>query len=81
MKFLYDIRPLDINDLLMRKIKIDDKGVKKKLQNKVVLITGGGGSIGSELSIQCLKFNPKTLIIIDHSEFNLFEIEKKLEKK
>jgi len=72
---------LDINDLLMRKIKIDDKGVKKKLQNKVVLITGGGGSIGSELSIQCLKFNPKTLIIIDHSEFNLFEIEKKIREE
>ncbi len=73
-----DIRPLNINDLLMRKIKIDDNGVQNKIKGKVILITGGGGSIGSELSIQCLKFNPKTLIIVDHSEYNLFQIENRI---
>ena len=78
---LSDIKPLDINDLLMRKIKIDDRGVKNKIQNKILLVTGGGGSIGSELCIQCIKFNPKTLIIIDNSEFNLFQIEKKIRKE
>ena len=41
---------------------------------KVVLVTGAGGTIGSEICKQCLKFGVKRLIMLDHSEFNLYKI-------
>ena len=67
----YDIvdRPeIETNKIIFNKI----------IRNKNFLITGGGGSIGSELCLQIIKFNPKNIYILENSEFNLFNICKKL---
>jgi len=72
-----DISPEDISieDLLGRDpITLDDKEVSSFIQGKNVLITGAGGSIGSELSRQMIKLNPKSIVLLDHSEYNLYKI-------
>ena len=51
---------------------------KKFIENKKVLITGAGGSIGSEISRQCANFGASELILLDHSEFNLYQIAEEL---
>ncbi len=71
--------PVTIDDLLGReKITIDWSNVAKKVQGKSILITGGGGSIGSELARQLLKLDIKSLCIVDHSEYNLYKIDREL---
>jgi FlaA1/EpsC-like NDP-sugar epimerase len=70
------IRPVDVEDLLGRdKVDLDSLELKKLIQNKTVLISGAGGSIGSELCRQIVKFNPKTLICLDISEAAIYNIE------
>ncbi|CZE47003.1 UDP-N-acetylglucosamine 4,6-dehydratase (configuration-retaining) [Campylobacter geochelonis] len=70
------IRDISIEDLLARKPKdLDDSAVKEFLHDKVILVTGAGGTIGSEICKQCLKFGAKCLIMVDHSEFNLYKID------
>ena len=70
------IRPVEVEDLLGRdKVDLDNSGLKKLIKNKTVLISGAGGSIGSELCRQIIKFNPKTLICLDNSEIALYNIE------
>ena len=74
------LKQLSIEDLLARSPKdLDTDAIKKFIKGKVILITGAGGSIGSELSIQCNKFEAKKLILLDHSEYNLYKIEQELE--
>ena len=71
--------PVTIDDLLGReKVSIDWSNVAKKVQGKSVLITGGGGSIGSELARQLAKLDLQSLCIIDHSEYNLYQIDREL---
>ena len=71
-----DIREVSILDLLGREeIKLDKESIKNFFGGKRILITGAGGSIGSELVRQCLKYNPGSLILVDNSEQNLFTIE------
>jgi FlaA1/EpsC-like NDP-sugar epimerase len=73
---------IDYYSVLNRsKIKINYELLKKKIKNKIILVTGAGGSIGSELCIQILKFNPKKLVMLDNSELNLFNIYNKILKK
>jgi len=70
---------LSIEDLLARKPKdLDSKVIANFVNNKTVLITGAGGSIGSEISLQCHKFGAKKLILVDNSEFNLYTIGEQL---
>ena len=70
------IRSIDIEDLLGRdKVDLDNAGLKNLIQNKTVLISGAGGSIGSELCRQIISFNPKFLICLDISEIALYKIE------
>ncbi|MBM0637139.1 UDP-N-acetylglucosamine 4,6-dehydratase (configuration-retaining) [Campylobacter hepaticus] len=70
-----EARDISIEDLLARKPKdLDDSAVAAFLKDKVVLVTGAGGTIGSELCKQCLKFGAKHLIMLDHSEYNLYKI-------
>ena len=76
---LTDIKQLDINSLLERQINVSSYGLSNNFFNKIVLITGGGGSIGSELCRQILNFNPKKIVIVDNNEFNLYKINIALE--
>ena len=72
-------RNVEIEDLLGRDpIKLDNKNIGKLIENKVVLVTGGGGSIGSELCRQIIKYNPEKLVIVDIYENNLYDIEQEL---
>ncbi len=76
---LAKLREVSIEDLLGReRIELDWKNVQKDLANKIILVTGGGGSIGSELSYQISKLGPAKLIIFERSEFNLYKIEQAL---
>jgi FlaA1/EpsC-like NDP-sugar epimerase len=77
-----DIQEVDIADLLGREpVSPDQNLLKKNITDKVVMVTGAGGSIGSEISRQILQLSPKTLVLYDISEFNLYQIEKELEKQ
>ena len=70
------IRDISIEDLLARKPKdLDSKAIEKFIKDKVVMVTGAGGTIGSEICKQCLKFGAKRLIMVDHSEYNLYKID------
>jgi FlaA1/EpsC-like NDP-sugar epimerase len=73
------LRSIELGDLLGRKQKsVDLSKASSLLRGQTVVITGAGGSIGSELSRQVLGFAPKTLILVDHSEYNLYTIEHEL---
>lgn len=73
------LKSIDIKDLLARNpADLDTKIIKDFINQKTVLITGAGGTIGSELAKQCLEFGAKQLILLDHSEFNLYKIEQDL---
>ena len=76
------LREVSIEDLLGREaINIDLDSVTGYVMGKTVLVTGGGGSIGSELCRQIAKYNPKCLIIFDIYENNAYEIQQELKKK
>ena len=73
------LRDVEIEDLLGRDaINFDDKNVKSVIKGSVVLVTGGGGSIGSELCRQISQYNPIQLVIFDVYENNLYDIEMEL---
>lgn len=73
------LKDISVEDLLARHPKdLDTARISSFIKNKVVLITGAGGSIGSEISRQCSKFGAKQLILLDHSEFNLYTITEEL---
>lgn len=76
-----DLHDLDMNDLLGRSVVPPDISLlKKNILDKVVLVTGAGGSIGSELCRQIIKFSPKSLILIDSSEHSLYLIYEELKR-
>lgn len=73
------IEPLCVEDLLARHPKdLDTATIGEFIKNKIVLITGAGGSIGSEIALQCHHFGATTLILVDHSEYNLYQISEQL---
>lgn len=75
------MRPLSYEDFLGRdQIVVDNNEIIKQIKDKVILVTGGGGSIGSELSRQIAKANPKQLIIFDIYENNAYDIEQELKR-
>ncbi len=76
------LKEVEIEDLLGREpVKVDMSEIKNIIEDKVVVVTGGGGSIGSELSRQIASHNPKQLIIIDIYENNAYEIQQELKRK
>jgi FlaA1/EpsC-like NDP-sugar epimerase len=76
-----DIRDVEIEDLLGRdQVLPNESLMAKNIYNKVVMVTGAGGSIGAELCRQVLKQKPKELVLFEHSEFALYAIERDLKK-
>jgi FlaA1/EpsC-like NDP-sugar epimerase len=74
-----DIKELDPDDLLGREPVAPNRGlIEKNILGKTVLISGAGGSIGSELCRQILQVGPKQLLLLDHSEYGLYAIESEL---
>jgi FlaA1/EpsC-like NDP-sugar epimerase len=77
---LSDVRDLDIDDLLGREpVKPNGLLLNLNTHSKTVLVTGAGGSIGSELCRQILKTNPKQLLLVEMSEFALYQIHQELQ--
>lgn len=73
------LRAVELDDLLGRDpVQLDDAGLLGQLSNKIVLVTGAGGSIGSELCRQIARFSPKRLVLFESSEFALYNIEQEL---
>ncbi len=73
---LNSLRQVALEDLLGREpVSLDKLAIVNSLKNKTILVTGGAGSIGSELCRQIVQFSPKHLIISDSNEFNLYQID------
>jgi len=73
------LESLSIEDLLARKPKdLDINAIGQFISGKSVLITGAGGSIGSEIALQCLEFGARSLTLVDNSEYNLYTIGEKI---
>ena len=79
---LDSLKDVEIEDLLGREpIKLDNNNIESLIKGHAILVTGGGGSIGSELCRQIASFNPELLIIFDIYENNLYNIELELRAK
>ncbi|WP_251129627.1 nucleoside-diphosphate sugar epimerase/dehydratase [Exiguobacterium sp. s55] len=73
------MRQVSIDDLLGREpVELDISGIQSEVEGKTVLVTGAGGSIGSEICRQILKFNPKCLLLLGHGENSIYLIEREL---
>lgn len=80
--FAASIKNLQIEDLLNRKpIKIENEDVKKRHHEKTILVTGGAGSIGSEIVRQVAQFNPSLIVVLDQAETPLYDIELEMREK
>ena len=74
-----ELKEVDVSDLLGRsEVEANKTLINKNIKNKIVLITGAGGSIGSEISRQVVKNNPSKVILIDSNEYSLFSIKNEL---
>lgn len=74
-----EIAPLSITDLLARHPKdLDHTCIEEFIRGKRVMITGAGGSIGSEIARQCKHFGASSLLLLDHAEYNLYKIKEEL---
>jgi FlaA1/EpsC-like NDP-sugar epimerase len=70
------IRDVDINDLLRREpVQLNNDAISTLIAGRTVMVTGAGGSIGSEICRQALKFRPKTLLLVEQAENSLFMVE------
>ena len=77
-----DLRDVDIMDILRREpVELETEKIRLKIRDSVVLVTGGGGSIGSELCRQIALYRPRELILIELSEFNLYKVDMELRRK
>ena len=76
-----EIRNVQIEDLLGREaVKLDEKGLHAFLSGKTVMVTGAGGSIGSELVRQVVPFSPVRLLLVERSEYALYQIEEEMRR-
>ena len=77
-----DLREIQVEDLLGREsVSLDTTAIRNFVQDKIVLITGAAGSIGSELSRQTAKFRPSLLLLLDQDETGIFNISNELKDK
>ncbi len=75
----YEIQEVRVENLLGREeVRLDMEAISNKLLNKTILVTGAGGSIGSEICRQVVRFNPKQLILLGHGEHSIYEIHSEL---
>jgi len=80
-EFTSQLKNISVEDLLARHPKdLDKNKISEFINNKTVLVTGAGGSIGSEIVRQCIKFKASKVILLDHSEFNLYQIEQEVNR-
>ncbi len=76
------VRKVEVEDLLGREpVQLDEKGLREALSGQVVMITGAGGSIGSELCRQIARFEPSLLVFFESSEFALYQIEQEFARR
>lgn len=76
------LRPVSIDDLLARpNISLDDTHVRKEIAGRTVLVTGAGGSIGSEIAMQVSAYSPARLLLLDSSEENAYHIDTAVKKR
>lgn len=76
---LSDIKKVDVTDVLGRdEVQLDMSQIARQLTGDIVLVSGAGGSIGSEISRQVARFNPSKLILLGHGELSIYSIEKEL---
>lgn len=79
--FSTQLKDISVEDLLARNPKdLDKTKISSFIKDKTILVTGAGGSIGSEICRQCEKFGAKKLILLDHSEYNLYSITEEIKK-
>ncbi|MGK0674392.1 MAG: nucleoside-diphosphate sugar epimerase/dehydratase [Halothiobacillaceae bacterium] len=75
------LRPIELEDLLGRDpVRLDDTGLSDCLSNRVVMVTGAGGSIGSELCRQIARFKPSLLLLFEQSEFALYRLDQEFQR-
>ena len=80
--FSKQLKNISVADLLARHPQdLDKKEIENFIKNKVVLVTGAGGSIGSEIVRQCVRYGAKKLVLLDHSEYNLYKIEQEVREE
>ncbi len=78
---LKDLKEVQIEDLLGREeVEVNKKLINYNTKDKCILVTGAGGSVGSEICKQILKLSPKQLILLDHNEYSLYSINNTLSK-
>jgi len=81
-KMFDNLRDVEIEDILGRDpVKLDNENIESLIKEKVILVTGAGGSIGSELCRQIIKYKPQKLVMLDIYENNLYDIEQELKYK
>ena len=81
-RFQLRMREVTIDDLLRRESNnLDLNGIRTVIKNKVVLVTGASGSIGSEVCRQLLHFQPRKIVLVDQSEFGIFQIEQEFQSQ
>ena len=71
---LENLSSISIENYLKRDLIIKTKLIKRNIKSKVILVTGAGGSIGSQICKQIIKFNPKKVVLYDNSEYALYKI-------
>lgn len=76
------LRNVEVEDLLGREpVVLESDGIKDYIENKIILVTGAGGSIGSEICRQLIHFKPKKLLLLGHGENSIYQIHRELNKK
>src|SRR5690625_206728 len=73
------LRNVEVEDLLGREpVQLDTEKIESTIQNETIMVTGAGGSIGSEIVRQLTKFKPKRLVLVGHGEYSIYEIHREL---
>lgn len=75
------LRNVDVEDVLGRpSVELDIRAIKQDIEGETVLVTGAGGSIGSEITRQLMKFKPKKMVLLGHGEYSIYKIDMELKQ-